>query len=122
MPRIVSVQPVLSVKDVRAAVAFYERIGFAKRFVDDDANPRYAGVARDGIELHVQWHDAAEWTYPVDRAATRFVVDDVDALFAQWRTLDPALDRTDVMDTAWGTREFHVRDVDGNVLQFYRNR
>ena len=25
-------------------------------------------------------------------------------------------------DTPWGTREFHVRDPDGNGLQFYRPR
>jgi len=29
------------------------------------------------------------------------------------------VDRTDVTDTNWGTREFHVRDPDGNGLQFY---
>ena len=29
--------------------------------------------------------------------------------------------RTGVSDTAWGTREFHVRDADGNGLQFYRD-
>jgi hypothetical protein len=30
-------------------------------------------------------------------------------------------DRTAVADTGWGTREFHVRDADGNGLQFYRD-
>jgi uncharacterized glyoxalase superfamily protein PhnB len=29
------------------------------------------------------------------------------------------VERTEVWDTSWGTREFHVRDPDGNGLQFY---
>jgi uncharacterized glyoxalase superfamily protein PhnB len=28
-------------------------------------------------------------------------------------------DRTEVTDTTWCTREFHVRDPDGTGLQFY---
>jgi hypothetical protein len=31
------------------------------------------------------------------------------------------LERTEVRDTSWGTREFHVRDPDRNGLQFYRS-
>jgi hypothetical protein len=125
MTRIVAVRPVLSVKDVVAAVRFYERLAFRRVFVDDESAPRYAGVARDDVELHLQWHDATEWSYPVDRPAIRFVVDDVDAFSAHIEALQPTgkrLDRTPVSDTAWGTREFHVRDIDGNVLQFFKAR
>ena len=43
---------------------------------------------------------------------------DIDALSDEFGSLP---DRTAVSDTAWGTREFHVRDPDGNGLQFYRD-
>jgi len=113
-----AVQPVLAARDVRAAIAFYARLGFVEVFVDDPAAPRYAGVRRDGLELHLQWHEAAHWDGVGDRPAYRFVVSDVDALSDE--LADPTLDRTPVRDTPWGTRELHVRDPSGNCLQFYR--
>jgi hypothetical protein len=53
MPQLEKVMPVLMVRDVAAAIAFYGRIGFAEAFRDDPAAPKYAGVRRDGIELCV---------------------------------------------------------------------
>jgi len=108
------------VRDVDAAVEFYGRLGFALVFSNSATEPTYAGIRRDGVELHLQWHDAAEWTYPNDRPTYRFVVEEVDGLSDEFMAVG-GLDRTLVGDTAWGTREFHVRDPDGNGLQFYRS-
>ncbi|MBL8750547.1 MAG: VOC family protein [Planctomycetes bacterium] len=119
-PRIEAVQPVLGSRDVAASVRFYEQLGFVRVFVDDAANPRYAAVVRDGAELHLQWHDAKEWADGFDRPAYRFVVADVDGLHREFRAAGVLENITPVMDTSWGTREFHVRDADGNGLQFYR--
>ena len=115
-----AVQPVLMVRDVAAAISFYEQLGFSLVFRDSDTKPMYAGVRRDGLDLHLQWHDSAESGYPNDRPTYRFVVAEVDKLSAEFSSFQ-GLDRTHVSDTAWGTREFHVRDPDGNCLQFYRN-
>jgi len=115
-------QPVLMVRDVGAAIEFYRRLGFEEAFRDVPAEPRYAGVKRDGIELHLQWHDAKEWEYPNDRPTYRFVVQDVEGLLAEFRSAGGVGEETVVRDTPWGTREFHVRDLDGNGLQFYRGR
>lgn len=117
-----AVQPVLSVRDVRAAIQFYERLGFREAFRDDPNEPRYAGVRRDGVELHLQWHDASEWQYPVDRPNYRFPLRDPDQLFEELRPQLAQGDHTPCADTPWGTREFHLRDPDGNGLQFYRVR
>jgi hypothetical protein len=46
-------------------------------------------------------------------------LNDVDALF---RELSSGPRQTEVMDITSWTREFHVRDPDGNGLQFYRHR
>jgi catechol 2,3-dioxygenase-like lactoylglutathione lyase family enzyme len=118
-PRLEAVHPVLMVRDVAAAVRFYALLGFALTFEDSPGAPRYAAVGRDGVELHLQWHDAAEWDDRGDRPTYRFVVDDVDALSAELERV-PNLDRTALRDTPWGTREFHVQDPDRNGLQFYR--
>ena len=116
-----SVHPVLPVRDVRAAVTFYvQRLGFEVAFADSPDEPAYAGVRRDGVELHLQWHDPAEWSR-VERPMLRFVVADVDALFEEYRTQDVFHDRTALRDTAWGTREFAFYDPDSNGLTFYRD-
>lgn len=125
-PRLEAVHPVLMCRDVPAAVGFYQSLGFAPAFRDDPAAPRYAGVVRDGVELHLQWHDAAQFDSPGDRPAYRFLVGDVDALYAELREAGavPAPNRgggpwQTPGDTPWGTREFHLRDPSGNLLQFY---
>ncbi len=120
-PRLHGVQPVLASRDVAASVRYYvDRLGFRLVFQDDPAHPRYAGVQRDGVELHLQWHDAAEWKPGADRPNYRFVVDDVDALHAELTARGITERITPVSNTPWGTREFHVQDPDRNGLQFYR--
>jgi catechol 2,3-dioxygenase-like lactoylglutathione lyase family enzyme len=128
-PRLEAVHPVFMVRDVRAAVEFYSLLGFGLTFQDDPRSPKYAGIRRDDVEFHLQWHDESAWAHAGDRPACRFYVSDVDAFYAELKDhgalagqipgsspwLAPA-------DTPWGTREFHLRDLDGNGLQFYRSR
>ena len=124
--RLESVQPVLMSSDVRASVEFFRLLGFRLVFLDDPSAPRYAAVARDGVELHLQWHDDAQRVPSQDRPTYRFVVHDVDGLYLELRD-SGALAGQDAArspwsrpsDTPWQTREFHVRDPDGNGLQFY---
>ena len=118
--QLIQVKPVLMVRDVPKALRFLARLGFGQTFVDDPATPRYAGVRRDEVEFHLQWHDAAEWAYPTDRPNYRLLVDDVDALAREFAAAGLAM--TAVTDTDFGTREFHIQDEDSNGLQFYRLR
>lgn len=119
--RLRAVHPILPTRDVRAAVAYYvERLGFEQAFADSPDEPGYAGVRRDDVELHLQWHDPAEWS-AVERPALRFLVADVDALFEELRTRDVFHTGTALRDTAWGTREFGFLDPDSNGLTFYRD-
>jgi catechol 2,3-dioxygenase-like lactoylglutathione lyase family enzyme len=118
--RITTVQPVLPSQDVPGAIAFYERLGFTLAFRDSAENTCYAGVRRDGVEIHLQWHDPAEWK-AVERPQLRFVVPDVDELFKEYEPLGVFHDGTAVRETAWGTREFAFFDPDSNGLFFYRD-
>jgi catechol 2,3-dioxygenase-like lactoylglutathione lyase family enzyme len=122
--------PVLMSSDIDASVRFYERLGFRELFRDSPSDPKYAGVARDGAVLHLQWHDRSHWEHRIDRPTYRLVVDDVDGFYADLANRG-ALPARNAMaespwakpgDTPWGTREFHVRDPDGNGLQFCRSR
>lgn len=114
------VNPVLPCRDVTAAVEFYvTKLGFTARF-KDAAQPKYAGVRRDGVELHLQWHEATEWER-VERPSLRFYVDDVDALYDEFRGRDIIHDAVTLRDTPWSTREFAFCDPDGNELTFYED-
>ena len=80
--RLQAVHPVLMASDIAASVQFYERLGFRLTFEDDAAQPRYAALVRDGVELHLQWHDRAQWAHGGDLPTYRILVTDVDGLFA----------------------------------------
>jgi uncharacterized glyoxalase superfamily protein PhnB len=123
--------PVLPVRDLGAAVTFYtERLGFTFTFgdrvgaplLDGRGAPGYAGVRRDGVELHLQWQDDEAFKKgTVGLAMLRFLVADLDALFDEYAGAGVFHDRTRLRETAWGTREFNVRDPDGNALTFYHD-
>lgn len=117
-----AIHPVLGARDVAAAVKWYvERLGFACIF-DDGATPiRYAGISRDGVELHLQWQDDRYFPVPgEDAPAYRFLVDDLEALYAECTGRRGLRPNAALRDTPWGTREFGVYDPNGHGLHFYR--
>jgi catechol 2,3-dioxygenase-like lactoylglutathione lyase family enzyme len=99
------VHPVLPCRDVTSAIEFYvQKLGFSLSF-QDASDPKHAGVRRDSVELHVQWHDKKEWML-IERSMLKFVVADVNALYDGLPSKMVFLDKTTVRDTPWGTREF----------------
>lgn len=124
--RLTQIHPVLAARDVADSIVFYRSLGFTLLFQDRPDDPKYAGVARDGLELHLQWADESQWAYPTDRPAYRFVVSDVDALYREFvekGSVNPTTTHGSPWaapaDTPWGTREFHLWDPGHNSLQFY---
>ena len=123
--------PVFRVRDLGTAVTFYtERLGFTFAFGDRVGAPLldgrgasgYAGVRRDAVELHLQWQDEEAFAKgTVGPAMLRFRVADLDALFDEYAAMGVFHERTRLRETAWGTREFNLRDPDGNSLTFYRD-
>jgi catechol 2,3-dioxygenase-like lactoylglutathione lyase family enzyme len=98
------VQPVLPVRDVDKALRFYvERLGFRLAFRDrpgPDAN--YVGLRRDNVELHLQWHEQADFKgVEAGTLMLRFVVEDPDALFEEYKDKGVFHERTRVAETSW---------------------
>ena len=115
------VHPVLPVKDVSLAIEFYVReLGFELLFTDVPETPKYAGVKRDAVEVHLQWHDASEWKPGVDRPLIRLLCTDPDLLFKELGHLIKPSGQG-IRNTAWGTREFGIYDPSDNGLIFYKN-
>ena len=114
-----AVNPVLPSRYVRASIEFYvNRLGFSLQSQHSAEEPGYAVLRRDDAELHVQWHDPAEWQ-AVERPQLRFVVPEVQALYEEYKDQRAFHERTELRETPWGTREFGIFDPDLNGLTFY---
>jgi catechol 2,3-dioxygenase-like lactoylglutathione lyase family enzyme len=101
--------PILAVRDVDAAVAFYAGLGFDVRPYTGGG---YAVAFRDEAELHLgQARDGAEGT-----VSAYVHVDDADAVAAEWRAAGAEVHGPE--DTDWGRHVGGLVDPDGNVLRF----
>lgn len=108
------IAPVFPVRDLTAAMAHYERLGFAvRRFEGPDP---YAFVERDGIDIHLA--EVRDLKPRKNMSAVYLYVDDADALYAEWkgagidgRLVEPA-------DTSYGLREGACLDRDANLIRF----
>jgi catechol 2,3-dioxygenase-like lactoylglutathione lyase family enzyme len=115
-----AVFPVVEVRSVPGAVRFYtEGLGFGLRFQDDPADPKYAGVERGAVCLHLQFHQEEDFQGD-EGPEFRLLVDGVDGLFEEYRSRGVVPEGREVRDTPWGTREFALHDPDGNGLIFFR--
>ena len=117
MANLLAVHPVLAANDVMASVQFFSRLGFTLVFQDSTSAAKYAVVRRDGVELHIQWAAADQWAHHLDRPVYRFIVSDVDALYAEFAGAGGVDGQPGHIspwarpaETPWGTREFHIRD------------
>jgi len=85
-------------------------------FRDKTDPPNYVGFRRDAVELHMQF----QFEHEMGTIRLRFLVEDPDALFNEYRRRDVDCTPNRVQDTPWGTREFALYDLDRNALTFYR--
>jgi len=116
------IHPILPVKNVPKAVEYYVgKLGFKLAFQDTTSDNGYAGVSRDAIEIHLQWHDAKEWIEGLDRPMLRIYVEHISHLYEEYKTKDVFHKHTSLIKTMWGTEEFAFYDLYGNGLTFYRD-
>jgi catechol 2,3-dioxygenase-like lactoylglutathione lyase family enzyme len=131
--------PVFAVRDLEAALAFYERLGFEIRRYDAG----YGYAEREGLRLHLRASPELE---PFSNYAEVYVETvEVDRLHEEWLScgllpvpgsITPEL-RAEVRrrwhagepvgllsgrveDKPWRVREFSLRDPDNNQLRFGR--
>jgi catechol 2,3-dioxygenase-like lactoylglutathione lyase family enzyme len=111
-----SLHPIVGTRDIERAIAFYTtQLGFAVAFRDSGTPTNYAGLRRDGVELHMQF----QYEHEMGTIRVRFRVTNPDALLAEYRAKKVEI-QNDIRNTQWGTREFALYDLDRNALTFYR--
>jgi hypothetical protein len=111
------VAPVLPVRDVRAALEHYRRLGFtADAYGAPGAtDPIYGFVQRGAIELHVTRTPSLD---PAKNTSACYLyVDDAARLFGEWSSAGVSGRLVAPTDTEYGLREFVHVDPDGNLLR-----
>ena len=117
------IHPVLPVKNVAKAIDYYvKKLGFKLAFTDTTSEQGYAGVSRDDIQVHLQWHDEKEWNQGLDRPLLRIYVNNIKELYDEYKIQDVFHEQTALRETPWGTKEFAFYDLYRNGLIFYRDR
>ena len=110
--------PIIGTRDIHRAIDFYTRqLGFELAFRDNADPPNYIGFRRDAVELHMQF----QFDYEMSTIRLRFLVEDPDELFNEYRQRGVECTPSGIRNTPWGTREFALYDLDRNSLTFYRN-
>ena len=124
-PTLVRAVPILFVRDVTAAAAFYENmLGFHIDFLHGQP-PFYGSVSRDGACLHLRFVHQANFTELAAREESLILatieVADVQALFQEDQGRGASFPQR-LVRQPWGGLDFHVRDPDGNVFSFVQLR
>lgn len=105
----------LHVTDMARSTAFYEALGFVRRYGGPDAGFTSYTVGSGWCNLQL----ADSVPPPGSWGRVIFWVDDVDALHRR-ATAAGLRPEAEPADAPWGERYFHLRDPDGHELSFAR--
>jgi catechol 2,3-dioxygenase-like lactoylglutathione lyase family enzyme len=116
-----AVVPILFVSNVTASASFFvEKLGFEIDFLYGTP-PFYGSVSRDGVCLHLRFVHKPVYAEAVAREESlivaSFEVSDVQALVAEFEKRGADVVQK-LVQHDWGGTDFHVRDLDGNVVSF----
>ena len=117
-----SAVPILFVRDVPASAAFFrEKLGFNIDFLYGGDEPFYGSVSRDGACLHLRFVHEPNFAELAAREISLILatieVSNVQALFEEFSERGVEFTQMPTKQD-WGGTDFHVRDLDGNVISF----
>ncbi len=116
-----SIAPILFVRHVSASAAFFhEKLGFKIDFLHA-APPFYGSVSRNEVCLHLRCVHEPNFAELAARENSLILatieVSDVQGLFEELKGRGAEFAQTPTRQP-WGGTDFHVRDLDGNVISF----
>ena len=120
-PALKSATPLLFVRDVKASANFFrEKLGFKIDFLHGSP-PFYGAVSRGEARLHLRFVHKPFFAPAAAQEGglicTIIEVTNVQALFEEFKTRGVEFAQKPTKQ-AWGGTDFHVQDLDGNVIGF----
>ena len=111
---LVKIIPVLESADIERDVKWYkEKTGFEVSFSHDKM---YAGLYRDGLEIHLQWHAGTKDDPMNGGAVIRIGIKNIKPLFEEYKQRGTVTERDLRQNTPWGTIEFAFQDLNSNAI------
>ena len=111
---LVKIIPVLESADIARDVAWYkEKAGFELSFSHEKM---YAGLYRDALEIHLQWHAGTEGDPLSGGAVIRIDVKNIKPLFEEFKQRGAVNENDFRANTPWGTNEFAIHDLNSNAI------
>lgn len=111
--RFTSMVPVLPSQDIERDLAWYEKHTGFDRFFGDSM---YAGLKRENMYLHLQWHADTEDDPLLGGSVIRLFVDDIQPIFNEFVERGTVSEDKLSLNTPWGTHEFGFYDLNRNAI------
>ena len=110
----VKIIPVLESGDIARDVAWYkEKTGFEVSFIHEKM---YAGLYRNGFEIHLQWHAGTQDDPLSGGAVIRIDVKNIKPIFEEFKQRGTVQEKDLREKTPWGTNEFAFHDLNSNAI------
>jgi len=104
--------PVLPSSDIERDIQWYKKhTGFELVFGDN----MYAGLQRDNLELHLQWHADTDDDPLLGGSVIKIFVEDVTPFFEEFHERG-TVPKDKLRKTFWGTYEFGFHDPNKNAI------
>ncbi|MEM7087787.1 MAG: glyoxalase/bleomycin resistance/extradiol dioxygenase family protein [Bacteroidota bacterium] len=113
--KFIGIIPVLPSANIDRDLKWYEeKAGFSRTFVADG----YAGLARENIHIHLQWHADTPEDPLLGGSVVKIFVEGVASLFNELVERETVAANALKRDTPWGTHEFGFYDANKNAVFF----
>lgn len=111
---LLKVIPVLESADIARDVAWYkEKTGFEVSFLHEKM---YAGLYRENLEIHLQWHAGTGEDPLSGGAVIRIDVKNIKSLYEEFKQRGTIKENDLRENTPWGTNEFAFHDLNSNAI------
>lgn len=125
--------PALPVQSIAKSAAFYrDQLGFTVHVEESG----FAILRHGPVDIHLWASNDESWrkrngappivsgaeSFIAGTASCRIGVEGVDELYKEFEPLDVMHPNGHIEDTEWGTREFGVLDLEGNLITFFERK
>ena len=107
--------PVIPSEDIKRDLQWYEKyLGFTVDFSDG----LYAGISRETIHIHLQWHADTEDDPLLGGSVVKIFVAEIQPLFDEFVSRGTVSENKLRRNTPWNTHEFGFFDLNKNAIFF----